>query len=223
MKKTIPWVLFVVLMFAAFSWGAEFSADIMMETAGMKNAGKVFIKNPQVFRNEMMGMITIGNQDSLYQVFSQTRKYTVSSIEEMKKDNPMAGAKDLKTFFKENNLKQAGKEKIGAYDCDIYEGSFQFEEGRPPVHVKLWYSSDLDYTVKQESTMPQMAGKMVMQLENIKKGKQSDDLFKVPAGYVKAASTEEAMGIQMPTGPENMPSPEMMKQMQEMMKNMPKQ
>jgi hypothetical protein len=226
MKKTIPWVLFVVLGFAAFSWGAEFSADIMMETGGMKNAGKVFMKNLQVYRNEIMGIVSIGNQDSIYQVFTQTRKYTVASIEEMKKNNPMAGAKDLKTFFKQNNLKQTGSEKIGDYACDVYEGSLKFEEGQPPVQMKIWYSSELDYTIRQESEMPSMAGKMVVQLENIKKGKQPDDLFKVPAGYTKVATTEEAMGIQMPQMPENMPTQEdqekMMKQMQEMMKNMPK-
>ncbi len=239
MKKSIQALIVIVTVaLAASPFAMEFSADMISQMATGNIAGKIYFKNPDVTRSEMMGMISITKRPIVYQIFDSTKKYYVSSIDELKNKNPIADAGDFESWIKQNNMKNMGKESISGYKCQIYEGELQVEQSQPPMHMKLWYSKKLNYPIKTEITLPPPMGKMTSYLENIKPGKLPESLFVIPDGYVKAASMEEAMG--MPdmgalmgnitargsgsSSEEKMPSKEemdeMMKKMKEMMKQM---
>lgn len=225
---------FFVLCFAmiATASAVEFSADTVTEVMGMKTNGKIYFKNYKTQRTDMdmMGikMTQIVKYPKSYQIFTDTKKYVVSDIEEMKKQNPMVGVDSFEEFIKINNFKKAGTETVEGYKCVIYEGNVTLAEGQPATSMKLWYSSKLDYPVKSEVTMPApMSGKVTGVAKNIKTDKQPNGLFEIPSGYSEAKNTQEAMGMGgfgMPTsgGSGEMPSredmQEMMKSAQEMMK-----
>ncbi|OEU48774.1 MAG: hypothetical protein BA862_02465 [Desulfobulbaceae bacterium S3730MH12] len=239
MKKSIQALIVIVTVaLAASPFAMEFSADMISQMATGNIAGKIYFKNPDVTRSEMMGMISITKRPIVYQIFDSTKKYYVSSIDELKNKNPIADAGDFESWIKQNNMKNMGKESISGYKCQIYEGELQVEQSQPPMHMKLWYSKKLNYPIKTEITLPPPMGKMTSYLENIKPGKLPESLFVIPNGYAKAASMEEAMGMpdmgallgNITTGgggsssEEKMPSKEemdeMMKKMKEMMKQM---
>lgn len=223
-------LVFFVLCFAsiAAASAAEFSADVAMVMGGQKSSGKIFYKNTKTTRQEIMGMISIYKHPVSYTLFPDTKRYIVNDLEEMKKNNPMAGVDDFDQWLKGSNMKKVGEETLQGYPCTVYEGNMKISENQPAMAMKLWYSMKLGYPVKSESTLPSpMSGKMTSTLENIKTGKQPDSLFEIPAGYTQAKNAQEAMGMggfMMPSGIEEgeMPSreemQEMMKSMQEMMK-----
>lgn len=239
MKKSIQVLIVIVTVaLAASPFATEFSADMISQMATGNIAGKIYFKNPDVTRSEMMGMISITKRPIVYQIFDSTKKYYVSSINELKDKNPIADAGDFESWIKQNNMKNTGNESISGYKCQIYEGELQVAQSQPPMHMKLWYSKKLNYPIKTEMTLPSPMGKMTSYLENIKPGKLPESLFVIPDGYVKAASMEEAMGMPdmgalmgditagggSSPSEEKMPSKEemdeMMKKMKEMMKQM---
>ena len=204
-----------------------FSADMITKMNTGSVSGKLYVKSNQVNRNEMMGMITIMNRPHVYQVFTRTKKYHVTDVAALEQDNPMAGAEDFHTWAKENNMKKTGTATIEGLACDIYEGTIILDkETGQATPMTFWLSRKLQYPVKTQSHMPPPMGRVTTYLKNIKIGKQPAHLFAVPDGYTEAPSMEQAMGIpdmgQFSEG--QMPSAEqmdgMMKQVQEMMKNM---
>lgn len=219
---------------SSIAYAAEFSADMVTEMPMGRESGKIFHKDLDTSRTEMMGMINIMKYPNVYQLVEETRKYVVSDLEELSRENPSISIRDFDRFVKENDFKKTGSETLQGYKCDIYEGRIEFspEPGQQPVSVfmKLWYSRDLEFSVRTESTLPPPMGKVVSYLENIKKGRQPASLFEIPSGYTRVDTLQEAMGMgagfAMPDGfdgmsPDDMPSSEemqdMMKRMQEMM------
>ncbi len=230
-------MVFVGVTLATNTFAKEFSADIIIQMPTGQGTGKLYFKNTDVSRNEMMGMVTIMKRPLVYQIFSDTKKYHISNVDNLKEENPMADAGNFKSWIKKNKMKKIGKESIAGYKCQIYEGDIKSEEAEFSPHVKLWYSKKLDYAIRSEVTLPAPMGKITTTLENISLGKQSKILFSIPAGYVEAKTMEEAMGMPNmgafmegtdrnadPGAGNQMPSPEemeeMMNKMQEMMKQM---
>ncbi len=239
MKKLIQGsIILFAAVIATSLWATEFSADMIAQMVTGKMSGKIYFKNPDVTRNDMMGMISITKRPVVYQIFTGTKKYHVSNIDEIKDENPMAAAGDFNSWIKENKMKKIGQESLSGYKCQIYEGMLQTQQSHPPTHIKLWYSKKLNYPIKTEITLPPPMGTMTSYLENIEVGKLDKSLFVVPDGYTEVASMAEAMG--MPdfgalmnnslggggeaSGGNAVPSKEemeeMMNKMQEMMKQM---
>jgi len=208
----------------------EFSADIVTDMHTGSVNGKIYFKNTQLNRSDMMGMINIVKYPDVYQLFTGTKKYHVSNVTELETDDPMAGITDFTAWATENDLKKTGTESIEGFDCDIYEGTIEVdEETGETAPMKIWLSRKLQYPLKTETLMPAPVGSVVSVVKNIKTGKQPARLFEIPEGYTQADTMEQAMGMpdmsqfsegQMPTG-EQMEN--MMKQVQEMMKNMQQQ
>lgn len=232
-------IVFSVLFFSCpmFAWAKEFSADIVMDMQRGSFSGKVYFKNHDMIRNDVNQMINIINRPKVYQLFTKTKKYHVSNVDEMEKKNPLAGAEDFKAWAAQQKMKKVGQEAIEGFDCDIYEGDVTYDQAAgKTLHMKFWLSKKLNYPLKTENTMPGPMGKMTSRLENIKLGRLNDSLFEIPDDYTEAASMSEAMGMPdmgkfMKSRGENkgeMPSEgstpskeqmqEMMKKMQEMMK-----
>ncbi len=238
MKKSI--LALLVLLIATLGTSAfaeEFSADMISQLPTGKSTGKLYFKNGNISRNEMMGMVTITKRPLVYQLFSNTKKYHVSNMDDLKKKNVMADAGDFKSWIKKNNMKKVGTESIAGHKCLIYEGDIKDERTPFSPHIKLWLSKKLNYPIKSEILLPAPMGKVTTHLENIIVGKQPESLFSIPSGYVEAKTMEEAMGMPdmgsfmkgLDTGGNppagiKMPSPEerdeIMKKMQEMMKQM---
>ncbi len=206
----------------------EFSADIFTQGFG-EDRGKLYFKDNETHRSEILGIINITKAPSVYQLFTDTKKYTVQSLTDLRKQNPMGDYGSFKEMIKKNNLKKVGKEKLEGYKCNIYEGQVNINADQPPVPIKIWYSKKLKVPVKQEMTLAAPMGKIVSLMSNIKTGKQDPALFEIPAGYEKVSSTEEAMGIgnfQLPSMGGNSgqtPSEEDMKKMMEQMQKLMKQ
>ncbi len=238
MKKSILTLLvFLIVSLSTSVFADEFSADVITQLPTGIMSGKLYFKDTNISRNEMMGMVTIIKRPLVYQVFSNTKKYHVSNIDNLKEKNPMADAGDFKSWIKKNNMKKVGKETIAGYKCKIYEGDIKSEKSEFTSHIKLWHSKKLNYPVRSEITLPAPIGKMTTYLENITVGKQKKQLFSIPPGYVEAQSMQDAMGMpdmgafmqEPPTDANSpvgnrIPSPkereEMMKKMQEIMKQM---
>ncbi len=227
MKRGILVFLILVLALPGTVAAVEFSADMITDIAGRKDTGKIYFKNQKLFRNETMGMIIINKHPKVYQLFQDSKKYVVSNINEFKKQNPMAGVENFDELVKKNNMQKQGTETIQGFKCVIYSGKVKFVENQPGMTMKFWYSKKLDYPIKSVSTLPPPMGEVSNYIQNIKTGNQPDSLFKIPAGYQKAASMQEAMGIniQMPSmkGDGKPPSKEDMEKMMEQMKKMMEQ
>lgn len=238
MKNSILALLILLIgTLGTSAFAEEFSADMISQLPTGKSTGKLYFKNSDISRNEMMGMVTIIKRPLVYQIFSNTKKYHVSNMDDLKKKNVMADAGDLKSWIKKNNMKKVGTESIAGYKCQIYEGIIKNEDSQFSPHMKLWLSKKINYPIKTEIALPDPMGKVTTYLENITVGKQPESLFSIPSGYVEAKTMQEAMGMPdmgslmkgfdtgaTPPVGMKMPSPEerdeMMKKMQEMMKQM---
>ncbi len=205
----------------------SFSADIVTEMDSGNVTGKLYFKNSEVTRTEMMGMINIIKYPQMYQLFSGTKKYHVSDVTDLDTEDPMAGVSDFDAWAKENDLEKTGTESIEGFACDIYEGAIEVdEETGETAPVKIWLSRKLQYPLKTETLMPSPVGRVQSHVKNIKTGNQPEHLFDIPDGYTRSATMEQAMGMpamgqfsegQMPSAEQ---MDEMMKQVQDMMKNM---
>ena len=223
-----------MMISATTALAVEFSADESVSAAITGTTkGKVYYKNTDTHRHEIMGIINITKGSTVYQLVKKTKKYTVTNVDDLTGGNPMAGVKDFKQLVAKNNLKKMGDETIQGFKCEIYEGNLKLAEDQKPAHTRIWYAEKLDYPVKTEIMLAAPMGNMSINIENIQVGSQPGSLFKIPSGYTKVGSLEEAMGMgsaQMPsmegTAP-GQPSQEqmddMMKNVQDMMKNMQKQ
>jgi len=205
----------------------EFSADIVTDMPTGSVNGKIYFKNNQLNRSDMMGMINIVKYPEVYQIFTGTKKFHVSNVTELEADDPMAGVTDFEAWARENDLKKTGAESIEGFACDIFEGTVDIDEDSgETAPMKIWLSRKLQYPLKTETMMPEPVGRVVSLVKNIKTGTQPAHLFEIPAGYTRADSMEQAMGMpdmsrfsdgQMPSAEQ---MGEMMKQVQDMMKNM---
>jgi hypothetical protein len=225
MKKILLSVFVMCFVFTAGA-SAEFSADMTSKMAGMTTSSKIYHKSYDTSRTEAMGVTVISKDGNSYQLFDQTKKYVLIDEEELKQQSPMAAADSFDEFVDQNDFKKVGSEKLSGYKCDIYQGNIAYMEGQPPVSMKMWYSSKLEFPVKTETELPGGMGMAVNTLENIKIGRQPNALFEIPAGYTQATNIQEAMGMggfQMPSGgagANEMPSEEEMGQMMQMMQEM---
>ncbi|QTA79867.1 DUF4412 [Desulfonema limicola] len=239
MKKRIFMALGTIILslyFISTGFAAEFAADMITEMPGGKDRGRIYFKNPDISRTELMGgLINITKRPLVYQLFTDTKKYYVNDITKDKNNN-MADVRTIEEWIEKNELKKTGTEKKAGYNCTIYQGIIKYSDAQPDEYpTKIWYSKELEYPVRTETALPEPMGMIVSYLENIKPGKQPDSLFEIPSNYKKAGSIEEAAGaadINLPflnqenteNPQQKMPSKEdmekMMQQMQKMQKMM---
>jgi hypothetical protein len=205
----------------------EFSADMVTRMDTGSVTGKIYFKTPQVNRAEMMGMINIMKHPEVYQIFPHTKKYHVSDVTDLEAEYPLAGVSDFEAWAKDNDLKKIGTESIEDFVCDIYEGDIIIDETTgEAAPVKFWLSRKLQYPLKTEIQMPPPVGRVLSHVKNIKTGSQPAHLFEIPDGYTQAPTMEQAMGMtdmgQFSEGkmPDAEQMDQMMKQVQDMMKNM---
>lgn len=223
--------IFIILLSYFFTYttvlAAEFSADIVTQ-GFMSSTGKIYYKDSGNNRSDAMGMINITKDPFVYQLVSETKKYIIENLEDLRQKNPTSDFGNFQDMIKRNNLKKIGKEKVQGFKCIIYEGTVKVSEQQAAIPTKIWYSKRLEVPIKHEMTLMPPMGKVVTLLNNIKLGKQDSNMFEIPDGYLKVNSIEEAMGMGnfgMPAmggegsqGPSEDDIKKMMEQMQKMMK-----
>ncbi len=231
MKKAIATTLILVFALLNSAMAEEFSADIILQSRIGDTSGKIYFKNVDVNRHDVMGVTVITKRPLVYQIFDSTKKYVVKDIKELAKEYPMANATSFEEWLDRNHMRATGRETLQGFECTIYQGKITFSEGQSPAPMKVWYSKKLGYPMRMETTLEPPMGAMTHSLENIKIGPQPASLFQIPAGYKKVNSVEDAMGtsgfgLPSMTGSQGGPSQEdidnMKEQIEEMMKNMQK-
>ncbi|PIE59965.1 MAG: hypothetical protein CSA32_01275 [Desulfobulbus propionicus] len=195
MKRVVSLALFLGVFLVNSAFSTEFSADMIIETMGMKQQGKLYCKSEDLFRTEIMGMISIVQRPKIYNFLKNSKKYVVTDERESAQKNPVSGVSNFQQWIEKNQVKKAGSEKIADYSCDIYEGDVQVSSDQPMVHVKVWYSPELRYGLRFEADTGGPVGTVAQELENIQVGNQKDELFTVPADYTETDSMLDAMGL----------------------------
>lgn len=230
MRKIFFVTLVCSFLVSSTAMAVSFSADSITPMMGAQSPvrGKLYFEDKNTYRSDAMGIVSIVKDSFVYSLVTDTKKYTVQSLAEMRKQSPAGVWGDAAEMIDSREMKKVGKENLQGYQCIIYEGDFSFADDTPPMHIKLWYSKKLKNMLKQEMSLPSPMGQITSHLENIKVGKQDNHLFEIPPDYVKVSDMSEAMGFgnfTMPgqgEGNNQMPSEEDMKKMMEQMQNMMK-
>lgn len=169
------------------------SSDMLMsdpESSPEPFKGKIYIDGPRV-RSEFdypggnsVGMIITGinRDDKVYVLMHGEKTYIESSYDETDSFS-FYGGKPCEEFRKSENL---GRAKINGrstvkYRCSEPEDPEMYEDSDDVV--VLWIDDKLNIPVRMEEG----DGKGYWELQNIREGSPSSDLFKLPAGYKKLA------------------------------------
>ncbi len=198
-------------MLAGTAGGApSFSADMVMMLPHGALEGRIYRRDADTLRTEMMGRIFIKAGDAVYIVSRETRRYATLSVAEMERQNPIAEMNDFRTWIQANNGQKVGTETLMGYDCEVYEAQARLRPAMPRTDTKIWYARQLAFPIKSESATGGPLGTVTMSLRNITVGTLSDDLFAPPEGYTRASSPAGLSDIppELDDAPDNLPGHE---------------
>ncbi len=118
--------------------------------------------------------VTIINGDEMYSyILSQNKAMKMTG----QRAFDMDVLSDYGSYLESLNAKVVGSEKIGRYDCDIYE----FKDPKANMTSKVWLWKGKEFPVKVENKLPHGAITTVM--ENVKIGIKIDNAeFTLPPG-----------------------------------------
>jgi outer membrane lipoprotein-sorting protein len=179
--KSMVWLaaLFGILAFSGLAIAAEFSADLIQKMGDEVKKGKIFVKDNKM-RMEFEEGITIMDLATGKTITIQPEEKMYIEMPGM---GPMATVDESdKELSKIATKKHVGTEKISGYKCDKYLITYH---DKAMGKMTQWYSKKLKYPIKIVYHGPE--GEMLTEYKNIKEGRVSDSLFKVPAGYQKMA------------------------------------
>ena len=180
-----------------------------MEMPMARMGAKSRVENPM-----MKGMVTITLTDAKKTIMMSTVSKTYFEQPILDRER-IVDVYDPDMVFEK---KKIGTETIDGHPCIKYDSTF-YRKSKPAEKYKatIWEAQDLkDFTLQTEITMPAdqksqgPVGKIIMKYKNVKLGAAAASMFEVPKDYKKAGSMQEVL---MPGG---------MKDVSEMMKNMPK-
>jgi hypothetical protein len=187
----------IVFCMAGLSFAAppeNFTATMVMQGMTMpmaKMGNKMRMENPM-----MQGMITISLMDSRKMIMMSTinKKYMEQT---MKDDAP--SIYDPKAVFEK---KKIGSETVDGHPCIKYDTMFYLrDKPAEKYRATIWEAQDLGgLPIRNEMIVPpdkRHGGpeKVVSELKDIRTGAAKSSMFEVPAGYKKAGSMQEVMGM----------------------------
>jgi len=186
-KPRLPMLLTCLLTIAAFSGlavASEFSADIVMEGGSMSGKGKVWVKGNkmrQEFGDQFAKVITIMDLDQgiNWVLIPENKAYMKNKLETKGKGFRPENFAGMQQGQMKAQIELVGAETVKGYACDKYLITF---ENKQMGTMTQWFAKELNYPIKTINESAQM-GKVVTELQNIKKGGVKDDLFKIPEGY----------------------------------------
>jgi outer membrane lipoprotein-sorting protein len=188
-KGKYCWLLMlIILALPAWSYAAEFSADMTMQGADAPGTqGKIFVKGNnfrQEFQVEGQKHLSImrGDKKTVWMVMPDQKMYMEMPV------TPQAKAKMMEMPKDQAKMKLLGAETVNGYEADKYEVAGT--KGQPSKEY-VWVAKRLGIPIK----MAAADGSFSMEYQNIKEGSVADSLFEIPAGYQKMA-----MPMGMPQG-----------------------
>lgn len=156
----------------------DFSADMVMTSAGHTNTSKIFVKDKKV-RMEQQGhpMYTIvrGDKDVSWMVMTDQKAYMES------RTDPAQRPATEEKVRGEVSRKLIGNGTVDGRAAKKYEVTYK--DGERTSKMYQWMASDIKFPVKTAA----IDGSWTVEYRNIKMGGQPDSLFEVPAGYKKMA------------------------------------
>lgn len=160
---------------------AEFSADSKQSVSGnMTMTGKTYVKG-ELERKDTNGptaQVTIARPDKGVIWILKTAD---KSYSEMKIRGPKGNM--LNKLKQIPNFKKVGTAKIAGYMCDKYT----FNDTKNNITGTAYISPKLQHELKVDANM--MGMKTILELNNIKEGRQAASLFSIPKGYKKVEMT----------------------------------
>jgi hypothetical protein len=159
---------------AASAQATDFSADMINKTGGKVFQGKIFIGQDKT-RLETQESISITRMDKkvVWILMPKDKMYMEQAFD------PSRAPATSEKVDGEVERKLIGPEVIDGKKADKYQ--VMYTSKRKKESMFQWISSGIPVPVK----MAAVDNSWSMEYKNIKKGKQPDSLFEVPAGYQK--------------------------------------
>jgi len=193
---TVLFLLFATLPASAFFGGKidRFSAEQVSIEPGGKSVvtGKIFVM-PGMFRSENTvekggkSIINIFQKDRNvnYMINPEEKTYLEMSFDEKKMKQAMG------QFAQTRKEEILGTETVNGYKCTKkrIETTVNFFGFEKTVKSTVWLSDRFDMPLKTENS-----DGTIVEMRNIREGKQPESLFEPPAGYRKVADMMQLFG-----------------------------
>jgi len=170
----------------------EFSADIVLELQDARFDGKLYFKNSDLNRTEIMEQMFITKDGRVHRLMPSEGYYFKSSKSDLERHNPLVSASNLAAWARHNNAEKIGRETLQGFVCDIYQARKNDGQGAASVLTKVWYARRLRFPIKSETVLNEQEAKVVVSLENIRTDVLPGTLFQIPTHY---AELKEKPGI----------------------------
>lgn len=175
--------LMVVIVFAACACAAaaQFAANTVIKQGKMQMTGKVYVSGNKIRQETSMGgqtnvVICRGDKGLTWMLSPSQKTY----IEAKGAKSDLSGAAMDKELLKVAAKKKVGSATINGYPCEKYLYTFKDKQRGTMTQC---FSKKLQVPIKTEIATSQ--GSVVVEMKNIKEGKQPASLFELPKGYKK--------------------------------------
>lgn len=170
----------------------EFTADVIMEVNDTQITGKLYLKNADTFRMEIMEQTFIANSGQVRKILTEEEKYINVNPSDVERYNPLVGLSNFGDWVRINDAQKIGRETLDGFVCDIYEASVKGTDSTPSMSTKVWYCRKIKFPLKSENSAPELNGKFSVTLDNIKTEESlPSDKFDVPAVYAEFVKKKE--------------------------------
>ncbi|MCK5861212.1 MAG: hypothetical protein KAH38_01920 [Candidatus Hydrogenedentes bacterium] len=170
----------------------EFTAAVIVEANKEQTVGKLYLKNANTFRMEIMDQIFIANTGQVRKMLTEEEKYINVNLSAVERYNPLVGLSNFGDWVRMNDAKKVGHEKLQGFACDIYQASVEKSEDSFSVSTKVWYCRQIKFPLKSESTTSRSEGKLSVTLKNIQMNTSlSSQIFEVPSVYAEFVKKED--------------------------------
>lgn len=170
-----------VLVLSGPAFGAEFSADVIIDNPEGKVTGKVYVKGNKI-RQEFLKE---GEKQTMILRLDTGLTWILMPGEKMYMEMSGIGKEATDPEIEEKikdmaEKKYLGKEKVSGYVCEKYQ--YIYHDKSAGI-LTQWFLKKLNYPIKTEHKAP--AYHMLIEYKNIKEQSIQDSLFEIPAGYHK--------------------------------------
>ena len=177
-------IALILASFAAAAPTAGFSAEMLIDQQGQKQAVKLYIKGRQI-RAEMADtfgqkqiLVSRPGKDQTYMLYPQSKGYMAFPATAVR----LPVDPDEEAVKKIGTRTLLGQEDLGGYLCDKYEVAF-FNKYRGRMLV--WVARKLNFPIQMIQVDGPPGGSLVRKLTHITEQPIEDSMFGVPVGYTK--------------------------------------
>ena len=168
----------------------EFSADIVMEMNGDEILGKLYLKDADTFRMEIMDQVFVTNEGQVRKLLVDEEQYITVNPADVERYNPLVGLSNFAKWVRMHDAKKVGREKLQGFDCDIYQANYPGEDESPSMTTKVWYCRQIKFPLKSENRTegsdPKLNGSVSVALSHIKtEASLPNKLFEIPERYTE--------------------------------------